>query len=91
MNFTRVLEVPLSEQVGRHDFCHAGGYHYPAKLVDWFDASTLDGYDDDRSQWLEAIANFVAGKKYVQPGKHYVVIFDTGEIIGITPSNTEGK
>lgn len=79
-NFGRVFELPESYPSG---FCFGGGRPVQMQMVDWFNPWPLDPMNDKSPDtWEEVVAilrPFLMGKKYVKPGRRYILITDFGE------------
>lgn len=88
-DFARVLEIPATAEIGHHPYCFGGPQPYPVNIVDWFDARGAWPADVDHDQWRKELAEFIANKRYIRPGKHYVIVCDSGDVIAVTgPART---
>lgn len=79
-NFCRVFELP--EHFPR-DFCFGGGHPVQMQMVDWFNPWP-DRFDSPMiyDTWEEVVAllrPWLMKKRYVKPGRRYVLITDFGE------------
>jgi len=78
-NFLRVFELPLYLPT---DYCMQGGINTSFTLVDWFQPfpvlATGESHVVEHDEAVAQIADFIRQKKYVKPGKKYLVLTDFG-------------
>ena len=86
-NFCRVFEIPEQYHEG---FCFGVGRPTQFKMVDWFQPfptlsspmfSELPEYWE---QWAPRLREFVESKRYIRPGRKYLVLTDFDEAIAFT-------
>jgi hypothetical protein len=79
-NFGRVFELPAHYPEG---FCFGGGKPVQMTMVDWFNPwPQTDVTGKEIETWEEVkelLLPFLIGKRYVLPGRQYILITDFGE------------
>lgn len=79
-NFCRVFELPEKYPSG---FCFGRGRPVSFQMVDWFQPIPVDDiYDDNVKDWAEyelMLKDFLRDKRYVKPGRQYLLITDFGQ------------
>jgi len=80
-NFCRVFELPDKFPSG---FCFGGGQLVGMRQVDWFNPIPQDDFygDSELKPWSEyesMLRTWLMTKRYVKPGKRYLLITDFDE------------
>ena len=77
-NFCRIFEIPTVYPPG---FCFEGGKTVMFAMVDWF--NPMSDLDKEWSDCVNSITAFVKSKKYIRPGRKYLLLTDFGESLVI--------
>ena len=79
-NMCRVFELPETYPSG---FCHGGGHTIRMQMVDWFQPippTEITSNDTGLWEtWAPRLIEFLLAKRYIKPGRQYLVITDFGE------------
>jgi hypothetical protein len=89
-NFGRVFELPDAYP---SDFCFGGGHPVTMQMVDWLnpwpDSHMSNHLPDTWEEVAALLRPWLMKKRYVKPGKRYILITDFGESLmfghGIDP------
>lgn len=77
LNFCRVFELPTEYPRGH---CFGGGRLVQMLMVDWFNPWPPELPDE--ATWQDVtklLRSFLSGKRYVKPGRQYLVVTGFGE------------
>ena len=77
-NFCRVFELP---QEYSEEFCFGGGQPTNFQMVDWFNPVSpvsADSKPIDLDELELTLVPWLRQKKYVKPGRRYLVLYDFG-------------
>jgi len=79
-NFCRVFEIPLTFDSG---FRFGGPAVSQFMLVDWFYPAPPD-CSDWNDEWRERLKEFVKEKRYLKPGRRYLILTNFEEAYTFT-------
>ena len=79
-NFGRVFELPDSYP---HGYCFGGGKPIQMLMVDWFnpwpDSLMVENPPETWAEVVEMLRPWLMQKRYVKPGRRYLLVTDFGE------------
>lgn len=79
--FCRVFTIPKTDEIPLN-YCFGGGYPFPCKIVDWFNAEpNMEAVSDKTA---DELVKFIKGKQYYKPDKLFLAVTDFGLTIQIT-------